>query len=184
MVNRHAIPFVHMVCTCGLVDMGFTGPKFTWSNMRRGLENVQERLDRVFANALCIERLTSYQVIHLPRSRSDHNPIMVHGDIANRAKQHSTTFKVQAAWFQHPGFEQLVSNCWSSTATMDLLPTLAFLRNSITQWNQHTFGNSFDRKFRLLARIAGIQKKLAGQQIDHLEDMEARLRRDLDDTLR
>ncbi|KAK1577933.1 hypothetical protein Q3G72_026109 [Acer saccharum] len=31
---------------CGLEDLGFSGPKFTWSNMRGGSSHVQERIDR------------------------------------------------------------------------------------------------------------------------------------------
>lgn len=43
--RSHAQPFVDVVNNCGLCDLGFSGPKFTWSNMRNGLDNVQERLD-------------------------------------------------------------------------------------------------------------------------------------------
>lgn len=34
----------------GLIDMGFTGHPYTWSKRRRGKANIQERLDRGFAN--------------------------------------------------------------------------------------------------------------------------------------
>ncbi|GLT34240.1 hypothetical protein SLA2020_087660 [Shorea laevis] len=33
-----------------LLDLGFNGPKFTWSNMRSILNLIQARLDRAFAN--------------------------------------------------------------------------------------------------------------------------------------
>ena len=29
----------------GAIDLGFTGPSFTWSNRREGLANIKERLD-------------------------------------------------------------------------------------------------------------------------------------------
>ena len=33
-----------------LRDLGFTGPAYTWSNGRRGVEFIWERLDRTLAN--------------------------------------------------------------------------------------------------------------------------------------
>ena len=35
---------------CGLVDMGFTGPKYTWNNRQLGDDLVRVRLDRAVAN--------------------------------------------------------------------------------------------------------------------------------------
>ncbi|KAK1618555.1 hypothetical protein QYE76_024072 [Lolium multiflorum] len=35
---------------CGLMDMGYTGPKFTWSNRQEDTRNVRVRLDRAVAN--------------------------------------------------------------------------------------------------------------------------------------
>uniref|UniRef100_A0A803LDA8 CCHC-type domain-containing protein n=1 Tax=Chenopodium quinoa TaxID=63459 RepID=A0A803LDA8_CHEQI len=43
-ILRDAIQF------CQLEDMGYMGHDFTWTNNRGGSENVQERLDRFFAN--------------------------------------------------------------------------------------------------------------------------------------
>lgn len=42
--------FQHFINTFGLLDLGFTGHPFTWSNRRSGDSHIQERLDRGFAN--------------------------------------------------------------------------------------------------------------------------------------
>lgn len=42
---------------CGLIDLGFKGPKYTWSNMRRNNRLIMQRLDRGLANRSWI---TSY----------------------------------------------------------------------------------------------------------------------------
>ncbi|KAL5743553.1 hypothetical protein ACOSQ2_026669 [Xanthoceras sorbifolium] len=39
---------------CDFVDLGFSGPLFTWNNKRGGARNVQERLDRFFATSLWV----------------------------------------------------------------------------------------------------------------------------------
>lgn len=66
-----------VVKRCKLYDLGFTGPKFTWSNLRRGKENVQERLDRAICNYRWMRLFPDSHIWHLPRSKSDHNPILV-----------------------------------------------------------------------------------------------------------
>lgn len=42
--------FVKVVDICNLMDLGFQGPAFTWSNLRKGFANIKERIDRGFAS--------------------------------------------------------------------------------------------------------------------------------------
>lgn len=41
-------PLCEMLESCELMDMGFVGPRFTWSNMRASPACIEERLDRCF----------------------------------------------------------------------------------------------------------------------------------------
>lgn len=47
-----------MIEECELHDLRFSEPRFTWYNMRKGPERVQERLDRALEND---KRLVKYQ---------------------------------------------------------------------------------------------------------------------------
>lgn len=60
--------FLEVIRTCELLDIGYSRPKFTWSNMRRGMANILERLDRAFCNQKWITTFPNCQVTHLPRS--------------------------------------------------------------------------------------------------------------------
>lgn len=40
----------HMIESCHLVDLGYHGPRFTWTNGRHGRANIQERIDRAWGN--------------------------------------------------------------------------------------------------------------------------------------
>jgi hypothetical protein len=42
-------PFRRFIDHFGMIDVGFAGNPFTWSNNRSGLENIKERLDRGLA---------------------------------------------------------------------------------------------------------------------------------------
>ena len=42
--------FQECLNNCGMIDLGFLGHRFTWSNRRLLAQLAQERIDRVFTN--------------------------------------------------------------------------------------------------------------------------------------
>ncbi|KAL5554475.1 hypothetical protein UlMin_041876 [Ulmus minor] len=61
---------------CGLADLGFRGPKFTW-NRGNGACLVQERLDRMLGNNGWLDLFPNSLVHHLNLRGSDHRPLLV-----------------------------------------------------------------------------------------------------------
>lgn len=41
---------LHFIARSNLIDLGYFGPKFTWTNKHRGLAHVKERLHMVHDN--------------------------------------------------------------------------------------------------------------------------------------
>jgi endonuclease/exonuclease/phosphatase family metal-dependent hydrolase len=62
---------------CGLEDLGFTGPKFTWSNKQDDGQFVKDRLDRMVANNQWIDTYPVKRVEILSTCCSDHAPVHV-----------------------------------------------------------------------------------------------------------
>ncbi|GAU33808.1 hypothetical protein TSUD_221460 [Trifolium subterraneum] len=60
MLGRNAID------TCRLIDLGYEGHPFTWTNGRELEENIQCRLDRALATEEFINRFSPIRVLHLP----------------------------------------------------------------------------------------------------------------------
>lgn len=58
--------------TATLVDMGFQGNPYTWSNSREGFGLIRERLDHALANPTWMNTFPNTQVLHLPKTYSGH----------------------------------------------------------------------------------------------------------------
>lgn len=56
-----------MIEVCGFIDLGFIGPKFTWTNNREDGVLNQERLDRVWENMKWQHQFPYSTVQHLAR---------------------------------------------------------------------------------------------------------------------
>ncbi|XP_028106480.1 uncharacterized protein LOC114305569 [Camellia sinensis] len=63
---------------CNLMDLGCSGPHLSWSNGRQGMANTLERLDRAACNSEWRLAFTEGAVRNLPRTYSDHSPMVVY----------------------------------------------------------------------------------------------------------
>jgi len=61
----------------GLLDLEASGPRFTWSNHHFGGNLVMKKLDRAVANVPWSIQFADALVNVLPKTRSDHHPILV-----------------------------------------------------------------------------------------------------------
>ncbi|XP_050241121.1 uncharacterized protein LOC126690018 [Quercus robur] len=98
---------------CGFVDLGFSGPEFTWHGRRRG-ELIWERLDRGVANYEWLARFPTGRIKHLHCFTSDHRPILLSLD-SNGENQRwkRKPFHFEAMWLSDPECKGVVSTAWA-----------------------------------------------------------------------
>lgn len=133
---------------CNMIDLGYSGAAFTWTNRRDVDALIHQRIDRCWGNPPWNLAFPDANVTHLPRVSFDHCPLLLslYENLHNRLER---PFRFEKMWLNHPGFHQVVENAWGLTPSLNLAIT-TFKSLAIT-WNKEIFGNIFAQKKKLLA---------------------------------
>ncbi|PKU65728.1 Putative ribonuclease H protein [Dendrobium catenatum] len=87
------------------------GPMFTWSNNKKGLERIMERLDRIIVNSYSVNTNQLLVAKHLPRIASDHCPILL--NLNSSSPKIIKSFKFENIWASYPASYSVVQNVWN-----------------------------------------------------------------------
>lgn len=124
-------------------ELGFCGPLYTWSNKRRGIANIKERIDRGLANIQWKEIFPESKVSHIPCPSSDHCPILLDTNPAvfNVGRQ----FHFQPMWLSDPSCSTLITEAWKKKidGSHDAQVTikLRYVKVALKRRNKENFGN-------------------------------------------
>lgn len=69
--------FNETINSCGLHDLGYNGPKFTWNYERADGVRIRERLDRALATLEWVRLFPLAKLYHLSSLVSDHAPLVL-----------------------------------------------------------------------------------------------------------
>ena len=174
--NSRMSEFRNCINACNMIDLGLSGPKFTWSNCHDINSLIMERLDRALANPNWRILFPEASVSHLTRTHSDHCPILL---TLCPTIPHSLPrpFRFENIWFSHSEFPKIVEQAWAVPAT-NLSGTFDTFASLVSNWNKLVFGNIFHRKNRILARLNGAQCALAANLSESLFRIEKKLKED------
>ncbi|KAL7201796.1 hypothetical protein ACSBR1_033489 [Camellia fascicularis] len=174
--------FLDRVNRCNLIDLGSSGPRLTRTNNRQRLANTMKRLDRALCNAEWRTMFPKATIRVLPRTYSDHSPLVVYKQGMHTLNPRNRPFRFEATWMSHPKLINVIKSSWHNMNN-HLLDSTADFTNKVTEWNKEVFGNIFKRKRRLLARIEGTQKALVENFTHSLQNLEHMLIKDYNETL-
>lgn len=95
--------------SCGMCDIAFEGPKYTWAGTRAHGETVWCRLDRRIATQDWVQMFQNNRLIHTPLAFSGHLTLslQVLGPVIHR-KREKKSFKFEEAWLRSPDYKLVV----------------------------------------------------------------------------
>ncbi|XP_075083506.1 uncharacterized protein LOC142167246 [Nicotiana tabacum] len=108
---KKSIDFISMIEDCGLIDLGFHGPRYIWSNGRGPGSIVWKRLDKGHANDHWLTSFPATTFTHLASADSDHSPLLMEMHVRqDNAKKY---FRFLNFWMKNGSFIPLLLELWS-----------------------------------------------------------------------
>ena len=180
-MQRRCRMFSDWINNNDLIDLGYSGPAHTWFRGNSVDTFKSARLDRGLINDKWRIQFTEGSLRNLPKSCSDHCPILISTTGFAPLPASLKPFRFQAAWLNHGKFHEFVKNNWIASAP--IIPFLKTFAHKIQRWNKEEFYNIFRKKSELWARLEGIQKLLAQGHQPHLIKLESKLRKEMESVL-
>lgn len=110
--NGQMEAFRNTLTDCALADLGCSGPKFTWNNGMEGNGFIQERLDRVVANAEWCELNPEVGIYTEATIISDHNPILIKLQDLGLSRKKKNIIRYEESWAKERGSKEVIKQVW------------------------------------------------------------------------
>lgn len=96
--NKQLRDFQLALGNCDLSDLGYKGPKYTWSNCRDSQTFIKERLDRGVANSVWCELYSDAELIVEASTASDHAVLVMCLQGRQHGYSQNNRFWFEACW--------------------------------------------------------------------------------------
>ncbi|KAK3017177.1 hypothetical protein RJ639_007120 [Escallonia herrerae] len=137
-----------------LIDLGYSGNPFTWTNRRPVQAKIRERLDRGLANSQWCILFPNARIRHLPAHNSDHNPILL--DTFGNSFSDPKPYKFLSCWTRDRTCSTIVKHAWNiptrGSPPFKLCQKIRNTRKALKTWNQTHFGH-IETKIRILNEV-------------------------------
>lgn len=124
-----------------LIDLGFKGCRYTWSNHRHWRHMlILEWLDRCLTNEAWLESYPLLNITHLPKTY--HIPFLIR--LTNpSAINVNKPFRLEKYWCTHPEFTNIVKESWHNRKFGDVITNF---QTNVTSWSTQKFRDIFANK--------------------------------------
>lgn len=162
--QKKMIDFKTTLSLCHLIDIGFSGDKYTWKRRDKKGEMIKERLDRFVASSSLIDKMQIVEVEHLNYHNSDHRPIVasltLRPETKGKIRRHKKP-KFEDSWVNFDDCKKIVKDIWnkgqSFRARKIILKTEECML-SLFKWNK--------------SRLKGTTQKAVDRKSKEIRDLE------------
>ncbi|XP_055960697.1 uncharacterized protein LOC126668753 [Mercurialis annua] len=168
--------FIRELC---LLDLGYIGSHFTWSNRRQYPDLIRLRLDRVLASGGWTSLFPQANILHLSDLGSDHCPLLL--NTQNFIPRRSFLFKFDRRWGTHPEVLPLLTNIWGTSVAgsklYQVFTKLKQTRHHLKTWSSQLYKRSYRNTEAITRRIIDL-KQISPMDIDWstIRDLEYQLK--------
>lgn len=150
--------FNNLISDLHLIELPLHNRKFTWA--RSASSTSKALLDRFFCTHSWLQHYPTSLVTSLPRTFSDHNPLLLH--TSSISTYHSNSIRFEKTWLEQEGFINLLIQWWTSfPLDSDIGKSwklkLQFLRRKLRGWNINFLGAKKRVKQQLLEQISNFE---------------------------
>lgn len=138
--------FREVLDDCGVKDLGFKGCRFTWQRGNLPSTLIRERLDRMLADEDWCTLFPSWEMLHLPRYRSDHAPLLLQTGTNDAFRRGNKLFKFEAMWLSREECGKVVEDAWCASGGAEISERLELVSNQLSSWASKAFGDLKKRK--------------------------------------
>ncbi|XP_021742807.1 uncharacterized protein LOC110708893 [Chenopodium quinoa] len=129
-MQRRCTEFSNWIDSDGFIDIGCSGPNHTWYRGNSSATFKSSRLDRGLINEEWRLCFGEGALRNLPRTASDHCPILISTTGFALINSSLKPFQFQAAWLHHEKFEEFVLANWRNE-----MPIIPFLKTFAEKLN-------------------------------------------------
>lgn len=153
--------FREMLEDCGLIDLEYKGPKFTWRNNRSNEAFIVERIVMAFANASWREMFDISLVFLEVAVGSDHNPLILNANCSlNKVRK---PFKFESFWTTEESCKTIISEAWHQTVEGSkmyrLCKKLSGCKKRLKDWHRVNFEDMRLQIAMLKDKLEEVQRK-------------------------
>ena len=128
---------------CNLSDLGYSGPRFTWTNQQPDGNFTKVKLDRAVANTQWCQLFTGASVQVLVAHSSDHKPLLLVLNTNMQEKDKSRRgFKFEMSWTFEEDYQQIIEEAWNAVLNDNTRSKLSKCRTNLLRWRKGKSGTN------------------------------------------
>lgn len=155
------LDFLTMIEDCGLTDLGYYGPRHTWSYKRGPCSIVQKRLDKCLVNDKRLTLFPATTVTHLDFVGLDHSPL--HMEMHVRQETGKRYFKFPNCLVENDTFMPLIHRVWNMNVNGSAIriyhQKLKVVTKALSLWSKEQYGGIFQKPKEFEQKVKEAEEK-------------------------